>query len=311
MKKRILLILSFVLLLFLFLQPSEAVSAAKNGLLLWFNVIIPNLFPFIILSNLIILLHATNVLTFFISPLFEKTLGIHKSGSYAILLGFLCGYPMGAKVCADLVKERQLSQTEGQYLLLFCNNVSPVFILNYIIHESLKNTVSLLPVFVILYLSPILVALLFNPWYRKKAKDTKIVLQAENQKNQKIDFDIVDKAITNAFESITKLGGYIILFAILSRCIYLLPFPSFFPKSFFVGLTEITYGISMISQSNLSKTLQLLCILTATSFGGLSSIAQTQSMIKDSGLSILLYTGAKLITMLLTYISCSCYLFWL
>ena len=49
-------------------------------------------------------------------------------GSYALLLGLICGYPMGAKLTADLFREGKITKSEAQYLLTFCNNPGPVFI---------------------------------------------------------------------------------------------------------------------------------------------------------------------------------------
>lgn len=302
MKKILYTVVTFVLFLFLLMQPIEAVTAAKSGLLLWFNVIIPNLLPFIILSNVIILLNVTRYFTFFLSPLFCRLLKIPKAGCYAILLGFLCGYPIGAKVCSDLVKENQISKEDGQYLLCFCNNVSPAFVLNYILQESFHSHYSAIPVFILLYLPPILCALLCRPLIRRKKDSPHHDLSGFPSIGHPVDFTLFDEAIMNGFESIAKLGGYIILFSILAKLILHITLPCFLPHCILVGLTEITNGIVCIMQSSLTLGQKYIAVLAVTSFGGLSSVAQTQSMLKGSGLALAPYFLSKLFCMFVTTI---------
>ena len=67
----------------------------------------------------------------------------------------LCGYPMGAKVTADLVCTKKIERSEAAYLLSFCNNTSPVFIVNFIIHKILRDRTLLVPTLIILIAVPI------------------------------------------------------------------------------------------------------------------------------------------------------------
>lgn len=296
MKKACYTILVLLLVLFLFFRPIQAVEASTTGLLLWFHTIIPTLLPFIILSNIIIRLDAMSYLTWFLSPILTRLLGISKNGCYAVITGFLCGYPMGSKVTADLVLERQISPVEGQYLLSFCNNVSPMFIISFIVTVTLKDPSLIIPFLVILYAAPLFTAFVLNPFYRRKMRAAGQPNQKKKASRLQINFKIIDTSIMNGFETVTKLGGYIILFAIIAGMVSSLPLSSAWMKSLFTGIFEITNGIQAIALTELSFPLRCLMILCVTSFGGLSSIAQTESMIKDSGLSILRYIGAKLMS---------------
>lgn len=307
MKKIIYSLLILSTFLFMFLHPTESVHAAKSGLLLWFNVIIPNLLPFIILSNLIISLNSASYITFLFAPILKLLFGISKEGSYAVITGFLCGYPMGAKVTADLVTNQKISSSEGNFLLSFCNNVSPVFIINYIITETFQTSTLLKPVFLILYSSPVLCAFLLRFIYHKHpfTKNETLSLQTCNTN---VDFKLIDNSIMNAFEAITKLGGYIILFAILSQMLLHIPLQNHFLKYWIISLTEITNGISIVAASDLSFMKQFIIVLSSVSFGGISCVFQTQSMIKNSGLPIKHYIFSKLLNMGITIVLCIVYL---
>lgn len=288
----------FVCLLFILIicNPLIAVNGASKGLLLWFHTIIPTLLPFIILSNLMVSLDVFHYLTFFFAPITKPILAISKNSNYAIILGMICGYPMGAKTCADLVINKKISPKEGQYLLLFTNNVSPMFVISYISNSILKNQTLNGDFFIAIYLSPILISLIYNKYYRKSIKTLRFTHPQTNYNTKMIDFRLIDKAIMDGFETITKLGGYIILFSIISSFIQEKIEINLLVKCFILGFVEITTGIDYIGSMSFPIFLKGLIICGITSFGGLSSLAQTNSMIKEAGLSIKPYFFSKLLT---------------
>ena len=125
----------FVMLLF----PSEVFEGAKSGLLLWFLTVLPTLFPFLLISRLLLDSCACSLLNKLLAPVISRLLGISAQGSFAFIVGFLCGYPMGAKITADLFHARQISKAEASYLLSFCNNTSPAFLIHYIVLGYFQN----------------------------------------------------------------------------------------------------------------------------------------------------------------------------
>ena len=134
-------VLSSLFTLFCFflilLCPKEAFDGARSGLFLWFETLLPTLFPFMVLTNLLLHTQALSYITQVLKPILCPIFKVSETGSFAILCGFLCGYPMGAKVIASLCREQRISRSEGQYLLSFCNNTSPMFLLNYVILSAL------------------------------------------------------------------------------------------------------------------------------------------------------------------------------
>lgn len=157
----------FVLML---LFPQPVFKGASSGLLLWFNVILPTLLPFMIVSNLLIGTPAIDAISKVFGPFLCRLFGVTRYGSFAIIAGFLCGYPMGGKVTADLVRKKYITWQEGQYLLSFTNNISPMFIISYVVWQNLKDTSRTMPALLILILSPILCSFLFRIYYRPGAR---------------------------------------------------------------------------------------------------------------------------------------------
>ena len=110
---------------------------------------------------------------------------------------------------------------------------------------------------------------------------------------------ILDFSIMNGFETITRLGGYILLFSILAGCIrYYAPFPLLY-QYLLLGFTEITSGLSLISVSGLPYMTRILLSAAATASGGLCILAQTKGVLHHD-LSILPYFISKCICTFLT-----------
>lgn len=296
-------IVLFLILIIIF--PASSFEGAKQGLLLWFNTVLPTLLPFIIISNLIIKMQITAVLSKLLYPFFHFMFGVSKEGCYPVLIGFLSGIPVGAKSVSDLLLNKRITTKEGEFLLGFCNNASPMFIMSYIAISQLKLPQMRFIILLILYLSAILSSKIYFNAFRKlnsKRKNlteiTALSLEEEEittYKSEKFDFALLDTSIINGFEIITKVGGYIILFSIPARIIMSL-FPSEnILKLLAIGLFEITTGINQISNANIPLHIKIVLIITLTAFGGLSGLAQTKSVINETRLSIFTYVKVKLI----------------
>lgn len=269
------LILSF---LFLILFPATAFEGAKNGLLLWFQIILPTLFPFLVVTNLM-----------------EQLLPLRSGKLYTIATGMLSGYPVGAKSCTSMMGAKKLTKKEGQYLLSFCNNASPAFLLNYVFVQCLGAESKRFILLFIIYLSAFLSAQLIRPRKAAPIEDGSKDLSL-NEMGTPLSFD---NTIMSSFEIITKIGGYVILFSLLANIIQVhTTFPS--PvKILLCGILEITTGVRILSESMLSGPVKLVLGLFIASFGGLSALFQTSSVIKDSSLSLRTYASLKAVHSLL------------
>lgn len=288
-------ILIILLTLFYILRfPAITVHAAGNGLILWFEQILPSLLPFAILSNIII---SSNILPSLLEknmPIIRTFLPISSSGIFTLVSGFLFGFPMGSKNCAKLLMDGKMEKKEAEILFIITNNMSPVFIQNYILNQQLGMPKYFIWSILILYLPPFLLGMYLlrkNPIVPKSSKKTASRL--------KINFQIIDAGIMNGFETLTKIGGYIMIFSILASLFLLLPIPVFI-KTCCIGIIELTNGIHYLSSTALMPESKYVLAMIFTSFGGLSGIAQTSAMIKDTGLSMKKYIFWKLILCIIT-----------
>ena len=282
-------LLSAVAFTFLLFFPGIVLDGARYGLNLWFSTLVPTLLPFMVFSNFLIQSHLIEDLIYLPGRFTQKYLGLSTSGLYAFLCGFFFGYPSGAKILSDLLKTDQISQREASWLLGFCNNVSPAFLITYFLTLHLAHPEKIPLTFLLLYGIPAFLCLSFlffrrTPHPFREKKTSKPVLSLA----------LLDACIYDAITVLLKLGGYILLFAILSNAITYIPYLSLQKASFLISALEITNGIPAISDAFPYPESYLL-LLPFLAFGGFCSIMQTGSVIKDTPLSLRNYFFTKIL----------------
>lgn len=293
--------------LLMFLFPAPVFKGARNGLLLWFNTVLPTLLPFLIVSDLLIRTRAIRVVSRTAGIFLRPILRVSDYGAYTVLAGFLCGYPMGSKITSDLLCSRRITFKEGGYLLSFCNNTSPMFVVSFVILQNLKIPSLAVPGLAVLWISALVCGFFFRQYYIPAAKDLswgKCSLPGGDPPRT----GSLDICIMNGFETITKIGGYIMLFSICIELLRLLPFQNEPAFQTALASLEITNGIVLICGGDFPASAKFILCMALASFGGWCSVAQTQCMIRESGLPLLPYIAQKLATMVVTSLIAFLYL---
>ena len=290
----------FLILIGCILYNSElSFQYAAQGLNLWFERMIPVLFPFMILSGIMVRLGLTEKIAFFLKPMLRPIYRVNGNVCYAIFMGFLCGFPMGAKVVAELYTNKQISNREAEYLLAFCNNIGPIYFCSFVL--PLLGRKLVLPYLIGMYGIPLLYGIVLRYTYFRDLdallpgiptkKQNNLILQQPQNKLALL--EAVDDAIHSSVQSILALGGYMILFNLLN----ILPRLCIGEKFIlFAPLLEISGGLMV-----LGNRLPLYSLLVL-SFGGLSCLAQSYHCIRNTDLSIGNYTLHKIILTLLNVV---------
>lgn len=291
--------------LFLILCPAKAVHSAAAGLSLWMNTLIPTLLPVMILSNLLVITGISSLIVRPFFPFFHKMFGTSPSGTYALLCGFLCGFPMGSKILADLCEQNAISKKEAQKLCPFCNNVSPAFVSSYLIGGFLPFLPNHLIVFLILYGAPLLYGMFTCAIHRQYWIDSS--LSSNKASFTAPTFAMIDACITNGIHSITKLGGYIVIFSVCAEIInqFFVPWPLL--SASLTSLMEMTTGITQIASLNLDKRLSSILLITCAAFGGLCTAVQSQLMLRTIQLPIGKYLKARFFIAILAAFLSGCF----
>lgn len=108
-------------MLILILDGKTALSGAYQGMELCIRRVIPSLFPFFVLSGVI-------VSTFWGCQMPVKIPILPRGAESLLVTGFLGGYPVGAQSVAQAYRNGQLSKSQAERMLLFCSNAGPSFL---------------------------------------------------------------------------------------------------------------------------------------------------------------------------------------
>ncbi|MGI6161993.1 MAG: nucleoside recognition domain-containing protein [Christensenellales bacterium] len=122
-------IFSAALLIIMILYPASAINNAKNALAAWWETVLPSLLPFIMLSGLLINSGYVGRIASYIAPAASHIFSLPGEGGLAIILGWICGYPGGAKIIAQLMDNGSLNLTQAKCALAAASCPGPMFML--------------------------------------------------------------------------------------------------------------------------------------------------------------------------------------
>lgn len=280
--------------------PAQCLSYALNGLNLWYQKMIPTLFPFMVLSGILIRMDLTDGFVRLLKPVLYPVFHVSSACLYGILIGFLCGFPMGAHVTAQLYQQGRISRQEAAYLLAFCNNIGPVYFLGFVL-PTLGLSHFKIPLLIGMYGLPLLYGLILRYTCFLSRLPRSYSAKPADQKAERSFLSAMDASVQAALWGIARLGGYMIfcnllfiLPELLTKLLPHLPYPDVLITGCISCLLEISGGINL-----LGRRLPLF-ILCALPFGGLSCIAQTYSILRETDLSVCDYVMHKSILTAIT-----------
>lgn len=286
MKKSVFPVMAVAVLFLLLTHPALSFEGAGKGLVLWYQTVLPTLLPFMICSKMIVSSGGIRLLTAPAAPVLGALFGLSEEGTYVLMSGLLCGYPMGARNCGEFVKEGRISAAEGRYLLSISNHPSPMFLLGYTASAA-DPSLPLGALVAAVYLPVIPIAFLSRHVYGVSEKSTLPRLCRENRLS-------FDQSLMDCLEVMVKIGGYIMVFSILGEFIRQITAIPASIQALLLGITEITTGIQAVSRA-LTGIPQGAVLCWTVAFGGLCGLFQTRSVLSGSGLGTGQYLLWKII----------------
>ena len=315
-KKNIIPIIFLLFTICLIVFSKSNIQVVRNSLNIWVNNVIPSLFPFFIATEL---LNHTNIPNF-VGNIFNKIMrpifNVPGIGAYALFMGIVSGYPIGAKIVTNFRNQNLCTKEEAERLITFTNNSGPLFILGTVgITLFYDSSIGILLLFTHI-LACISVGIIFRFW-KSKIKEKRNTDTIENNITFNSLGAVLSKSILSAITSVVLIGGFIVLFGIILSILkktYILNLfkiplvPIFnlfnidtgFITPYLTGLLELTNGVtlvSMIASKNLSINVMISAFLLG--FGGISIMLQVLSITSKSDISIKPYIIGKLLQGLL------------
>lgn len=312
--KKLTSILTFILVLtLLFIYSKSNVNTIKDTTNLFLYSVFPSLFPFAFFTEFILNTDILDTISNKLKKLVTKIFPVSAYSTFVVIIGFLCGFPSGAKAIIKLYEDKKITFTQAKILLSFNNNCSPIFI--YVaVGLTLFNNKSIGIILLIShFLASIIIGITFSYFYTFNIiHENSSILKIKDKKStinlKKITiFDNIKQSLKNSFLVLFNIFGFMLLFSLISNNTGLL-FIKFNIDSnttnLITSLFEVTSGIVKII--NTSYPLELKIILTSVLLGisGICVIFQIYSIIYKNKFSLLYLIFTKLLHGFISGIIC-------
>lgn len=111
-------------------NPDISIQYVTRGLRLCCTAVIPTLFPFMVLSELLVRTGGGELMGRALAAPMRALFGLSGAGSCAFLLGAVCGFPVGTRAAVMLYDRGLLERSEAERLISFCNYPSSAFMIS-------------------------------------------------------------------------------------------------------------------------------------------------------------------------------------
>ena len=277
------LLAAVYLVMFLIVFYSKELSEGiKGGIHTSLNLLLPSMLIFLIFSNALM---ASGLAPLTASPfrfLSNRIFRIPENEIVIVVLSLVGGYPVGAKLLSDGVKEGRILPETASRMLAYCVNCGPAFLISGVgvgIFRSLRLGV-------MIYLSQIAACILIGGLSGIGRRDCKI--SHKKQFSSPVPQGgsvILVNAVTDAIRSMAIICGFVVAFSaflpVISSLLSKLPAEIGY---FLRGLLEVTTGCANLSLFENYDPVLLAALFTG--FGGICVHLQVCAMLKGSGVSM-------------------------
>ena len=307
---------------FILAFPQESFQAAISGLDTWLKIVLPALFPFFVVAEVLIGIGVVDFIAVLLQPVMRPVFRCSGESSFIWVMSITSGYPVGAKLTWLLWEKGKISVKEAQRTIAFCSTSGPLFMLSAVGIGMLNSPEAGRIIAISHYTASILVGILFRfyaadhnkpPKTPHKSPGIKTALQAlmtARHKDSRTFGELLGDAVRNSMNTLIYVGGYIILFSViinisaktgilnaLSTLLAPLLLPAGFDHSLLNGLIggilEMTAGCRLISHSVAPLYHKILLCSFIISWGGFSIHSQALAYNGKIGISSGLYLAAK------------------
>ena len=270
----------FIVLLF-FRNSEVAAEWVLRGLLLCAKRLIPSLFPFMVVSSLVVSSGLGASLSKVLRTPIRIAFGLGEECACACLLGWLCGFPLGARCASALYEDGRISAEEYGRVLCVCSTPSPAFLISAVGASMLGDKKYGVWLYAISLASSVIVGVFLKRVSPTSPAPTPLVAT----KNERADFArALTRAVSDAAVGMLTVCAFVVFFSSFVGALEnALTFMSASPvaRSLLFSFFELTSGLASISALSTPASLPL-CAL-AVGWSGLSVHFQTMAICASVG----------------------------
>lgn len=307
------------------IYPQVGLAAAREGLAIFVEVVLPSLLPFFILSEILLGLGVVHFIGVFLEPLMRPVFNVPGIGAFALSMGLAAGYPMDAVITAKFRRLNLCTQIEGERLLAFTNTADPLFMVGAVAVGMFGYPELGVIIAVTHYLAAFTVGILFRFYGKKEdrpaaeartsgnllARALREMRQAHQEDGRPLGQLLAD-AVKDSISTLLMIGGFIVLFSVLYQVLaeigvlrYILPVVEGGLKilglnpqlgsAVVQGFFEIDLGTMAAARTTGALTDRLIVAAAVIAWSGLSVLGQVMSVIHGTDLRIGPFIVARVI----------------
>lgn len=123
----------------LLLFPAQAAQGAKNGVDYSLNILVPSLYPFMVLSVFVVKSGLSERLGSALEKPTQALFHLPGGAAASIVMSVIGGYPAGARSAAALYEAGLVTQKQAERMMCFCVNAGPSFVVTAVGVGFLKS----------------------------------------------------------------------------------------------------------------------------------------------------------------------------
>ena len=260
-----------VICILLIIDSKQVIETAQHSVTVCLSVIIPSLFAFMVISQIMISAGIADILFF---PLYKISAFWFKGNrrQFSIfLLSLIGGYPVGIRLLKELIAYNKNYTAIAEKMLCYCYCGSPAFIIQIAGLSVFGSTDAGLIVYFSNASACLIMAIAIN--LLSKRADIE-----EDSLSTKISLETITSSIEKTVKALGVICGTILAFNIFLELMDYIGFVGILKS---IGLEKIAYAAFEISNLSLfqGNNYSLLPIFSAiTSFGGFCIIVQTAAL---------------------------------
>ena len=274
----------------------DTVSFSLN---IWVNSLIPSIFPFFVLSDILITYHITNYIPKWIKNAFSYIFGVNNNVVSIFFLTIFSGFPAGARMIRMMYDKEIINLKDVEQALIFTHFSNPLFVVSTVGGCFLKSIKLGYIVLISHYLGNIILGIIFRGNYDKSNND----YTEDNVKCQSFG-EVLINAIKSSVDILLLILGIISFFLIISSLIINVINLNSYNEVLFRGILEFTMGIRYLSYLDISHIYKAVISTMFISFGGFSVYMQVMSQFIDISISRLKYFSVRVLHSIISGIIC-------
>jgi sporulation integral membrane protein YlbJ len=325
---------ALIIVLLMSVFPTETLHSSLRGLSIWWQVLFPALFPFFVISEILLGFGIVHFFGKLLDPFMRPLFRLPGIGGFVVTMGYISGYPVGARLTAQLWEQRLVNRTEGERLVAFTTTSDPIFLIGAVSVGFFQNA-ALAPVLAAAhYGGGLIIGFLMRFHDRhaplsavkksidiagglKKRRPSRIAEALKAMHEARL-LDgrglgrLLQDSIQSALRLMIVVGGLVVFFSVvmemlthagivealaeaLRYCFGLIGLPKPLADAGIFGLFEVTLGARAAGTAGTGLMHQAALAAWVLSWGGLSVHAQIASLLSRTDLRYRPFLLARLL----------------